>query len=187
MDEYYFPATGQSSSSKTASEKMFDNLNNGLEPEMNPEKDENRQLQDDDSQTSTPSCVSKMDFTLPKYRNNVSPAIDRIMRMMNMPSLITPEDSYSDLPTSTNHISSLDYYCDGENFVVPVAAREHLDVCFSSPRPFVSACKKDSAQSRAKEIDLSLFQDAQKPLSWGWQEITDPLSDPVDFSRYEVK
>jgi len=155
---------------------------------MNPERDENKQLQDDDSQTSTPSCVSKMDFTLPKYRNDVSPAIDRIMRMMNMPSLITPEDSSSDLPTSTNQISSLDYYC-GENFVVPVTTREHLDVCFSSPRPFVSAYKKDSAQSRTKEIDLSLFQDAQKPLSWGWQEIADPLSDddPVDLPRYEVK
>ncbi|XP_011061924.1 PREDICTED: uncharacterized protein LOC105150494 isoform X2 [Acromyrmex echinatior] len=38
------------------------------EAEMRSEKDKSEQ--DNDSQTSTPSCVSKMNYTLPKYRNN---------------------------------------------------------------------------------------------------------------------
>lgn len=160
---------------------------------MEPEKNENEQSQDNDVQTSSPSCVSKMDYTQPKYRNNVSPAVDKIMRMMNMPSLITPEDDPScDMPILTNRISSLIYYCDGdENFLIPT--KEYLDVCFSSPKPFVSTYNRDSAEDRAqswtKEIDPSLSQDAQKSLSSGRQEIADPLSDgePVDPPRYEVK
>lgn len=173
----------------TASENvlMYEN-NDRPERETGPEEDGNERSRDNDSQTSTPSCVSKINYTLPKYRNNISPAIDKLMRMMNMPSLIT--DSSSDLPSSTNRISSPDY-CRGdkENFAVPITAREYLDICFSSPKPFVSTYKSDSsAQSRTKEIDPLLSQIGQEPMS-GWRE-TVQLPDGesiMDSPRYEVK
>ncbi|XP_024893910.1 uncharacterized protein LOC112468784 isoform X2 [Temnothorax curvispinosus] len=113
-----------------------------------------------------------MDYTLPKYRNN---------------------DSSSGLPM--NCISSPGYCCDGnENFAVPVMAKEHLDICFSSPKPFVSAYKRGSAEDREdpqsrtmKEIEPSLCQIGQESMS-GWQEIADPDGEPiVDSSRYEDK
>jgi len=150
------------------------------EAKMRSEKDKSEQ---DNSQISTPSCVSKMDYTLPKYRNNVSPAIDKIMRMMNMPSLITSEDSSSDLLTSKNRIPS-NFYCgDNENVIIPITAKECLDICFSSPKPFVSTFKK---YSKVKDRMYSLFQDAQKPQS---QEMTEPLpnGESEDPSDYEVK
>ncbi|XP_071568601.1 uncharacterized protein [Temnothorax nylanderi] len=203
MDDYHRPATNhclESNSSSctalTASEAVFmyeNSSNDILECKTESEEDENEQPQDNDSQTSTPSCVSKMDYTLPKYRNNVSPAIDKIVRMMNMPSLITSQDSSSGL--SMNCISSPGYCCDGnENFAVPVMAKEHLDICFSSPKPFVSAYKRGSAEDREdpqsrtmKVIEPSLCQIGQESMS-GWQEIADPDGEPiVDSSRYEDK
>lgn len=138
--------------------------------------------QDNDSQASTPSCVSKMDYTLPKYRNNVSPAIDKIMRMMNMPSLITSEDLSSDSLTSKNRIPSPNFYCgDNSNVIIPIKAKKCLDICFSSPKPFVSTCKKYSTAE-----DRMLFQDAQKPQL---QEMIEQLSNSEleDSSSYEVK
>lgn len=195
MDGYYRPTTDHllesnmpSSATLTSSEKVFmcENLN-----KMEVEEDENEL--DNYSQTSTPSCVSKMDCTLPKYRNNVSPAIDKLMRMMNMPSLIMPEDPYGDLPTLTNHISS--HNCFGnQNFPIPIKAKEHLDMCFSSPKPFVNTYKTDiaddCARSNTKEIDFSLSQTMREPLSSGWQEIAAALPDAkpvVDAPRYKVK
>ncbi|KYN43788.1 hypothetical protein ALC56_02051 [Trachymyrmex septentrionalis] len=152
------------------------------EAEMRSENDKSEQ--DNDSQTSTPSCVSKMDYTLPKYRNNVSPAIDKIMRMMNMPSLITSEDSSSDLLTSKNRIPSSNFCCGGnENVIIPIMAKECLDICFSSPKPFVSTCKK---YSTVTDRMYSLFQDAQKPQL---QEMIEPLpnGESEDPSNYEEK
>lgn len=197
MDGYYHSATDdflKSNSSTyvtlTASENvfMYEKLNNDRpECETGLEEDETERSQDNDSQTSTPSCVSKMDYTLPKYRNNISPAIDKLMRMMNMPSLIT--DSSGDLPSSTNRIS----LPDKENFAVPIMAREYLDICFSSPKPFVSTYKREGsaenhAQSRAKEIDPLLSQIGQELMS-GWQETVQlPNGEPIVASpRYEVK
>ncbi|KYN11170.1 PREDICTED: uncharacterized protein LOC108768417 [Trachymyrmex cornetzi] len=151
------------------------------EAEMRSEKDKSEQ--DNDSQTFTPSCVSKMDYTLPKYRNNVSPAIDKIMRMMNMPSLITSEDSSSEL-TSKNRIPSSNFCCDGnENVIIPIMAKECLDICFSSPKPFVSTCKK---YSPVKDRMYSLFQDAQKLQS---QEMAEsfPNNESEDPPNYEEK
>lgn len=168
---------------------MYEKSNNGR-PEYKTEgfeEDEpNERPQDNDSQTSTPSCISKMDYTLPKYRNNVSPAIDKLMRMINMPSLITDTDSSN---SPTNRISSPEYCRDDkENFAVPIMTREYLDICFSSPRPFVSTYKRVEAQSRTKEIDRLLSQIGQDPTS-GWQEIVElPNGEPiVDSPCYEVK
>lgn len=193
MDGYYRPMTDHllesnlsSSATLTSPEKvfMYENLN-----KMEFEEDENKQ--DNYSQTSTSSCVSKMDYTLPKYRNNVSPAIDKLMRMMNMPSLITPDDSYGDL--LTNRISSPNYCFDNKHFPIPIKAKEHLDICFSSPKPFINTYKTDitddCARSKTKEIDLSLSQTVREPMS-GWQEIADSLPDvePVaGASHYKVK
>lgn len=160
---------------------MYEKLNNRRESKIELEKNENEQLQDNNLQTCSTSCVSKVNYTLPKYHNNVSPTIDKLMRMISMPSLITFEDSSSNVSTPTNCISSFHYCCgDNENFTVSIMAKEHLDICFSSPKRFVSTYKKDSAedrtQSRTKEIDSLFSQIAQEPVS-GWQEITDSLPD----------
>ncbi|XP_011879031.1 PREDICTED: uncharacterized protein LOC105568188 [Vollenhovia emeryi] len=184
MDGHDYPATGyfleSDSSCTAASEKisMHGKLKNGrLECKTGLEEDENKQSRDDESKPSTPSCISKMDYTLPEYRNNVTPAIDKLVQMINMPSLITSPDLSNDLPT--NRISSPSHcHGDNENVAVPIMVREHLDICFSSPKPFVSACKADSAQSRksAKEIDPS--QIGREPMS-RWREIADPNGKPI--------
>lgn len=145
--------------------------------------------QDNVSQTSTPSCISKMDYTLPKYRNNVSPAVDKLMQMMNMPSLIRSQD-FSDLPTSMNRIP-LPSYGNNGSFTIPIKAKKHLDICFSSPKPFVSTYKKDRAkedraQSKTGEINSSSSQIRQGPMS-EWQETTDLLLEPDSPCKSEVK
>lgn len=198
MDEYHSTVDFLESNSYTkltASEKVFiyEKLSTDR-PECKAEpEDENERSQGNGSQTSTPSCVSKMDYTLPRYRNNVSPAIDKLMRMMNMPSLITSQDSSSDLSPPANRLSPPDY-CRSDNEILavstPIAAREHLDICFSSPKPFVSTYKRDSAenQSRTKENDPLLSQIERESVS-GWSEIVElPDDEPVvESPRYEVK
>ncbi|XP_036146972.1 uncharacterized protein LOC114254308 [Monomorium pharaonis] len=157
---------------KISEEEVYEKLNDRSESEL---EDANEQLQD--SQPSTVSCISKMDYTLPKYRDNISPAIDKLVQMMSMPSLITSEDSSSDSPI--NSISS--YNCaDNKNFAVPITAKEHLDICFSSPKPFVSTYKGDSAENcaQSKEIDPLFSQIAQESMSSRRQEIADSYPDP---------
>jgi hypothetical protein len=196
MDTYYDPTTDHFLESTSPScttmatlEKMdmYEKLNNTLESKIKLEK--NEQVQDNDLQTSTVSCVSKMDYTLPKYRNDVSPAIDKLMQMMSMPSLIASENSSSDLATP-NCIFSSNYCCGGnENFVFPIAAKEHFDICFSSPKPY----KKHSAEIRTltrmqKETDSLFFQIAQEPVSLKSQEIANSLpnanSEVKEITRY---
>ncbi|KAL0112909.1 hypothetical protein PUN28_012276 [Cardiocondyla obscurior] len=124
-----------------------------------------------------------MDYTLPKYLSNVSPAIEKLVRMMNMPSLITSQGSSNDSSTSANCISMPVYRCGdnfAENFAVSITAREHLDICFSTPKPFVSTFNgdegaKDNARSRTKQTDVSLSR-VDKGSASGWQEIADLIS-----------
>ncbi|XP_070520372.1 uncharacterized protein [Cardiocondyla obscurior] len=170
MDECYRPATGHFLKCNpspcvtlTASEKVFTCENNdGCECKTRAEEDVNEQSVDNDSQTSTPSCVSKMDYTLPKYLSN---------------------GSSNDSSTSANCISMPVYRCGdnfAENFAVSITAREHLDICFSTPKPFVSTFNgdegaKDNARSRTKQTDVSLSR-VDKGSASGWQEIADLIS-----------
>lgn len=195
-EEYYRPPNNHfvesnSSAYITASEKIFtceELNNNGHEYKTEPEEVENEQSQDNNNNSLfTPSCVSKLDYALPKYRNNVSPAIDNLVRMMNMPSLITSEDLFNDLSIPTNCLSSPYYYCgDNENFAVPIPAKEHLDICFSTPKPFVSTYKRDSTkdhvQSKTKKFK-------QEPVLEGQESVDLPSDDKpiLDSPGYEVK
>ncbi|XP_011647894.1 uncharacterized protein LOC105434033 [Pogonomyrmex barbatus] len=160
---------------------------------MRSEEKEN-EPQDADLQTTTLSCISKMDFTLPKYRNNISPAIDKLMRMINMSSLLTSDDSSDDLPISTNRIFPFNYYLGNDKkFTVPILSipKESLDVCFSSPKPFVSTYKRDAEDYGAysmmplmKKIESSLFQIVREPSLSEVQEV-DPNNESAQFGYNE--
>ncbi|KYM99345.1 hypothetical protein ALC62_09913, partial [Cyphomyrmex costatus] len=125
-------------------------------------------------------------IVVPRSRGGLAfndPAIDKITRMMNMVCLITSEDPSSDLLTSTNCISSPNFCCDGNgNVTISIMAKESLDICFSSPKSFVSTYKRIKG---VKNRVHSLFQDTQKPQS----QITEPLSnsESEDPSSYEEK
>ncbi|XP_011695963.1 PREDICTED: uncharacterized protein LOC105454785 [Wasmannia auropunctata] len=156
----------------------------------------NEQPQDDDSQASTSSSISKLNDTKLKYYHTVSPAInalDELMRTMNKISLITFEDDLSDVEELlTNCVTSPHDRSRGgnESSSSSTVARKYLGACLSSPKPFVNTYERDGAENRAQseEIDLSLSQDAQKPLSpRKLQEIADLFSDsePEDPPRHK--
>jgi hypothetical protein len=178
--------------SKT-SKKTFlkEKLNGEFEtPKKMIEEDDIEFLHHKNLQTSYRTCRSEMDFTRPKYCNNTSPAIENLIRIMGIPFLLTPEDSWTPMrrALSPGLFDSKNAY---DNFAI--LNRKHLDASFTNPKITDVTFRKYSVDSRTltKVTDFSSPQLAQKFLSrcQSRESVDTPPSDErvVDFSRCEIK
>lgn len=159
--EYFSPyATPQTSKKEFLDEKLNNNMFET--PKKIFEENEN-ELSLNDSSNAT--CISEMNFIRPKYSNNVSPAIEKLMRMIKMPSSSTPEN----LRTSTKCIFSPNYSISkaNEDPSIYTLTRKRLDTSFSSPKALATVSQEHSVDSPTlkvtlvKEIEPSLPQKVQ--------------------------
>lgn len=113
-----------------------------------------------DSPNST--FVSEIDFTRPKYyNNNVSPAIEKIMRKMKMPTSSTPERSQ----TPIKRVFSPNYHFvdkANEDPAICALVKKRLEASFSSPKAHAIISRIDSPTLKAtREVESPVPQIAQ--------------------------
>jgi len=139
------------------------------------------------------SCCSEMNFTRPKYRNNISPAIENLIRIMGIPFLLTPEDSRTRRALSPDLFDSRISY---DDFAVSLLNRKCRDASSASPKTPVTSRRHslDSCTLKAmltKVTDSSSPRLAQKFLSryQSLEFIDIPRSDErvIDSSYCEIK
>ncbi|XP_012221833.1 uncharacterized protein [Linepithema humile] len=182
---------------KTSKKTFLNEKSNGGECETlkkTAEENDIEFLRYKNSRMSYWTCRSEMDFARPKYRNNVSPAIENLIRIMGIPFLLTSEDSRTPMKRAFSsgifdgRIAYDDY---------ALLSRKRLDASFTSPKTPVFTSRRHSVNSRTlkamlmKETGSSSSQLAQKFLSrcQSWESVDTPPSDErvVNSSRYEIK
>jgi len=155
---FYSPIEYSSPTSKTLKNEFpNENLNNTFEHliHLTPKKVfENKSEVSLNDSSST--YISEMNFGPPKCYNNVSPTIEKLMRMM-MPSSSTPKNSQTKRIFSSN-CWSVDQVNEDSTGYTPI--RKRLDSSFLSPKVFV--CQEHSLDSSmlkatlTKEIDFQI-------------------------------
>lgn len=141
--------------------------------------------ENNDSPNST--LVSEMDFIRPKYyNNNVSPAIERIVRKMKMPISSTPERSQ----TPTKRVFPPNFRFVGkanEDPAICALVKKRLDASFSSPKANAVISRVDSLTLKAmREVESPVPQIVQAPSKC--QEFVDSDDERVvDSPHYKVK
>lgn len=110
----------------------------------------------DSSNDSNPTIpISKVNLAPPKYHNNVSPAIEKLMQIM-LPNSSTPKNSR----TSTKRIFSPSYWPAGQaNEDLATPRRKRLDASFCSPKALAAVCQEHSVKATmVKEIEPSSIE-----------------------------
>ncbi|XP_070158768.1 uncharacterized protein [Polyergus mexicanus] len=164
--EYFSPyATPQTSKKEFLDEKLNDNMFET--PKKIFEENENEFSLNDSFNVR---CISEMNLIRPNYSNNVRPAIEKLMRMIKMPSSSTPENS-----RTSKRIFSPNYCSIGKaNKDPPIYAltRKRLDTSFSSPKALATVSREHNVESftlkatLVKEIEPPLPRKVQAPLRY---------------------
>lgn len=160
-----------------------------------PEKVFERNKNEVSPNDSNPTYFSEMNFLPPKYCNNVSPAIEKLMRKMT-PSSSTPKNSQ----TPTKRVFSFNCWLVDQANEDPASCtpiRKRLDANLLSPRAFTSQeYSLDSSTLKAtlvKEIEPLLIEPQIVQISSKCQECVDYFPDderadsPRAGSSCEVK
>lgn len=130
---------------------------------------------------------AEMDFALPRYRNNTSPAIENLIRIMGIPFLLTSEDSRTPARRAFSPVGLSDGRTAYDDFAF--LGRKRPDASFAGPK----TPRRHSVDSRTLKAMLTDFSSpplAQKflPMCQSRNSVDTPSDERVvDSSCCEMK